>query len=149
MDPVLIGTVAEVTGVSTQTIRLYERRGLLWPADRLANGYRHYGGDTVDRLGFIQSAQASGLTLAEIGSILAMRDAELRPCDHVVQLLGDKLLDVRERRQQLARLEVELERLLEGSTRMNPTDCAEEDICQIISGTQQREASSAERRSKH
>jgi MerR family transcriptional regulator, mercuric resistance operon regulatory protein len=139
MDLVLIGTVAEVTGVSTQAIRFYERRGLLGPADRLGNGYRNYDDDTVDRLGFIQSAQASGLTLDEIGSILTMRDAAQSPCDHVVRLLGDKLDEVRERQRQLARLEGELERLIDESTRMDPTDCADEDICQIITSARPRE----------
>jgi len=132
MGAVLIGTVAEVTGVSTQAIRFYERRGLLRRADRQANGYRHYHDDTIDRLGFIRAAQASGLTLADIGSILTLRDADQSPCGEVNRLLADKLAEVRERQDQLARLEEELERLLAGSTRMDPTDCTGEQICQII-----------------
>jgi DNA-binding transcriptional MerR regulator len=72
MGAVLIGTLAGVAGVSPRTIRFYERRGLLHPIDRLGNGYRYYDDATVDRLGFIQSAQTRGLTLAEIGSILAL-----------------------------------------------------------------------------
>lgn len=44
------GTIAEVIGVSTQAIRFYERRGLLRPADRLGNGYRHYDAATIDRV---------------------------------------------------------------------------------------------------
>ncbi len=134
MGAVLIGTLAEVAGVSPQTIRFYERLGLLQPIDRLGNGYRYYDDDAVDRLGFIQSAQTRGLTLAEIGSILELRDADQRPCGHVTQLLVDKLADVRAHRQQLAGLEVELERLIEASARMNPTDCTSDGICQIITG---------------
>ncbi len=126
----LIGTVAEVTGVSTQAIRFYERHGLLRRPDRRANGYRHYHDDTIDRLGFIRAAQASGLTLADIGSILTLRDADQSPCGEVNRLLANK--EVRERQHQLGRLEAELERLLAGSTRMDPTDCTGEQICQIL-----------------
>jgi DNA-binding transcriptional MerR regulator len=132
MGAMLIGTAARLAGVSTQAIRFYERRGLLRPVDRLGNGYRRYDDDTVDRVGFIQSAQNAGLSLGEIASVLTIRDAEQSPCAHVTQLLAGKLHDVRERQQQLARLEAELERLIEGSARMDPTECADEDICQII-----------------
>ena len=133
MGHVLIGAVAEAAGVSTQAIRFYERRGLLRRPERLENGYRHYDLTTVDRIGFIQSAQASGLSLADIGGILAMRDADQSPCEHVADLLANKLADVRDRQRQLEQLAGELEALLDQSADLSPTECTDADICRIIS----------------
>ena len=58
-----IGELAESSGFSTKTIRYYEEIGLLPPPDREVNGYRSYGDGTLQRLRFIQHAQAAGLTL--------------------------------------------------------------------------------------
>lgn len=66
----LIGEIAESAGLPSQTIRFYEREGLLPPARRGANGYRVYGETTLNRLDFIRAAQSAGLTLAEIRSRL-------------------------------------------------------------------------------
>lgn len=127
-----IGTVAEMTGISAQTIRFYERRGLLPDPRRDPNGYRQYDEEFVRRIDFIRSAQRTGLTLAEISGVLAVRDEDLAPCDHLTGVLIRKLDEVRERQRQLAQLKAELERLLEGSTRLDPAACTPESICQII-----------------
>nr|MBA3803603.1 MerR family transcriptional regulator [Acidimicrobiia bacterium] len=65
----LIGQVADALGIPTRTIRFYERKGLVPEPQRADNGYRVYDNTTLARLGFIRSAQAAGLTLAEIASI--------------------------------------------------------------------------------
>jgi MerR family transcriptional regulator, mercuric resistance operon regulatory protein len=68
-----IGEVAAGAGVSVQAVRLYERRGLLKPAKRLASGYRDYSTDAVAFVRFIKQAQRHGFTLEEIRSLIGLR----------------------------------------------------------------------------
>ena len=98
-----------------QTIRFYEREGMLPPASRGGNGYRVYDETTLNRLGFIRAAQSVGLTLAEIRGIVDVRDAGEVPCGHVTGLLQAKLDAVAARMRELERLTLELEHLLERS----------------------------------
>ncbi len=127
-----IGEVAEAAGVPTQTIRFYERRGLLPPARRGLNGYREYDASVLPRLAFIRSGQAAGLTLVEVGSILDLRRDGAVPCAHVHSLLLTKLSDIRARQRELAELEAELEGLISRSERLDPADCTDVQICHII-----------------
>jgi MerR family transcriptional regulator, mercuric resistance operon regulatory protein len=129
----LIGELADAVGVTSQTIRFYERKGLLPDAERGANGYRIYDEPTLARLRFINMAQAAGLTLSEIRSIIDLRDDGTVPCAHVVALIDSKLADVRARIRHLAALQAELEALLEHSHLLDPADCAGDDICHILS----------------
>ncbi|MFC5382148.1 heavy metal-responsive transcriptional regulator [Aquipuribacter nitratireducens] len=127
-----IGEVAAAAGVPTQTIRFYERRGLLPQPQRGANGYREYDTPVLARLAFIRSAQAAGLTLLEIASILQLRREGTVPCGHVDSLLHTKLDCIRARRRELAILEAELEGLISLSDRLDPADCTDTTICHII-----------------
>ena len=68
-----IGEFAHDAGVNVQTVRYYERRGLLPEPDRRPSGYREYGPDALDRLHFIKRAQELGFTLTEIRELLALR----------------------------------------------------------------------------
>jgi MerR family mercuric resistance operon transcriptional regulator len=63
-----IGRVAAEVGVNIQTIRYYERRGLLAPPERTKSGYRQYSGDAVSRLRFIRHAQELGFSLNEVAA---------------------------------------------------------------------------------
>lgn len=128
----LIGELADTAGQPSQTIRFYERRGLLPEPIRGANGYRMYDESTLTRLNFIHTAQAAGLTLAEIGSIIDLRDDGNVPCTHVASLLDNKLADVRTRIKSLAVLEAELEEVIERSHHLDPADCTDADICHIL-----------------
>lgn len=128
----LIGELADTAGLPSQTIRFYERRGLLPEPVRGANGYRIYDESTLTRLNFIHTAQAAGLTLAEIGSIIDLRDDGNVPCTHVASLIDSKLADVRTRIRSLAVLEAELEEVIERSHRLDPADCTDADICHIL-----------------
>jgi MerR family mercuric resistance operon transcriptional regulator len=130
----LIGELAETVGLRSQTIRFYERRGLLPEPRREANGYRAYDDSTVSRVQFIRNAQAAGLTLVEISSIVDLRDHGHRPCTHVKSVLHAKLDIVRARRAELALLEDELEQLIERSHDLDPADCTDTDICHILVG---------------
>lgn len=129
----LIGELADIAGVTSQTVRFYERRGLLPDAERGANGYRVYDEAMLARLRFINVAQAAGLTLSEIRSIIALRDDGRMPCAHVVTLIDTKLADVRARIKQLAALQTELEALRDHSELLDPADCEDDDICHILS----------------
>ncbi|MEE4185822.1 MAG: heavy metal-responsive transcriptional regulator [Gammaproteobacteria bacterium] len=69
-----IGRVAKLAGVGIDTVRFYERRGLLPEARRSAAGYRQYAAGTIDRLQFIRRAKALGFSLEEIGTLLDLQD---------------------------------------------------------------------------
>ena len=128
----LIGELADTVGLRSQTIRFYERRGLLPEPERGTNGYRIYDQSTLTRLRFIHTAQAAGLALAEIGSIIDLRVDGNVPCTHVASLIDSKLADVRTRIKSLAVLEAELEEVIERSHRLDPADCTDADICHIL-----------------
>ena len=132
----LIGELANAVGLPSQTIRFYERKGLLPAPERGANGYRTYDESTLARLRFVQTAQAAGLTLAEIGTIIDLRDDGNVPCAHVVTLINSKLTAVRTRIRDLALLETELDALIDRSQYLDPDDCTDTDICHIIAAPQ-------------
>src|SRR5581483_11171079 len=81
-------------GVTPKAIRFYERKQVLQPAARAANGYRIYGEDAVDMLRFITQASGLGLTLAEIKEIIAIRRGGRPPCRHVERLLRAKAVEL-------------------------------------------------------
>ena len=85
-----IGELARRAGVTAKAIRFYERKRILPPAKRAANGYRLYGEDAAEMLRFIKQATGLGLTLAEIKDIFVIRQGGRPPCTHVHQLLRDK-----------------------------------------------------------
>ncbi len=127
---VLIGQLATRTGVSTKTLRFYEAEGLLDEPERLPNGYRTYDGTAVDRVGFIRQAQSAGLTLAQVGEILAIRDRGDPPCAHVADLVEDRLEEVDRRIHELQATRDTLRELAERSRALDPADC--DGFCHII-----------------
>lgn len=76
MSELGIGELARQAGVSIDTVRYYERHGLLAPADRLASGYRRYGAVEVARLRFIRRAKVLGFSLEDIRGLLALSDGQ-------------------------------------------------------------------------
>ena len=72
MQPIGIGQLAKLAGVSVDTVRYYERNGLVHPRSRLASGYRRYGEIELARLRFIRRAQDLGFTLRDIRSLLKL-----------------------------------------------------------------------------
>lgn len=127
-----IGEAADVSGVSPQTIRFYERRGLLSKPRRSTNGYREYDTSVLPRLAFIRSSQAAGLTLVEIASILDLRRDGAVPCAHVHTLLQTKRDDIQRQQRGLTALDAELASLISRSDRLDPADCTDTKICHII-----------------
>jgi MerR family copper efflux transcriptional regulator len=101
MAGLLIGEVAERTGLTPPTIRYYESIGLVKPPVRSAAGYRRYSESTVEELAFIKKAQGLGFTLDEIGEILNLSRSGTAPCEHVLELADRHLTAVDERIRQL------------------------------------------------
>jgi len=85
------GRVAELAGVSPDTIRHYEKVGILPRSPRTSSGYRIYGAGVVDRVRLVQRALQLGFTLAELSEILRVRDAGGVPCHRVLRLTEEKL----------------------------------------------------------
>jgi DNA-binding transcriptional MerR regulator len=89
-----VAELAAEAGVGPDTVRYYERAGLLPPPGRTTAGYRSYGVDAVDRLLFIRGAQRLGLRLADIRDLLAVRDTGSCPCEPAEQLLRRRIGEV-------------------------------------------------------
>jgi MerR family transcriptional regulator, copper efflux regulator len=127
-----IGELAAVSGVSAKTLRYYEDIGVLDPPARTPSGYRNYTREANDRLGFIRSAQAVGLTLGEIRGILALRDRGTTPCGHVLDLITARAADLDRRISELQRLRAELGRLVARAEGLDPSDCDPRRVCHLI-----------------
>lgn len=128
----LIGEAAARSGVPAKTLRYYEDIGLVEAPARSTSGYRHYDESVLDRLSFIRAAQALGLSLGEIRSIVAMRDSGQIPCGHVLGLLRDRSEDIRATIRELRALQSELDRLVERSRGLDPGDCDPHRVCHLI-----------------
>lgn len=128
----LIGEVAEATGVSTKALRYYEQQGLLHPPDRTSGGYRDYEPDVLKRVGFIKQAQTAGLTLRQIGEILAISDDGRSPCQHVGDLVDQRLEDIERRIAELGRARTELKEVRRRLDGLQPADCDPSQICSAI-----------------
>ena len=95
MDSIGIGALAKQAGVRIDTVRYYERNGLLAPKSRLASGYRRYGEFELARLRFIRRAQALGFSLKEVRELLAL--SSRRDVARVKRVAQQKLADVKGR----------------------------------------------------
>lgn len=89
-----VAELAAAVGVPPDTVRYYERAGLLPPPRRTATGYRSYDDRAVDRMRFIRGAQRLGLRLADIGALLEIRDTGTCPCEPAANLLLRRLTEV-------------------------------------------------------
>jgi DNA-binding transcriptional MerR regulator len=102
-----------MVGVSPDTLRLYERKGLLPPPLRSTNGYRCYSPESVARVRLIRAAVSIGFTLDELAAILKIRNAGGTPCRKVRDLAACKLLGLEHQIQQMNDLRDQLRALLE------------------------------------
>ncbi|MCL4149962.1 UNVERIFIED_CONTAM: hypothetical protein GTU68_008887 [Idotea baltica] len=128
-----IGELAEGGGVSTKTIRYYESIGLLEEPDRTESGYRDYGPTAVERLHFIRDAQATGLALAEIASVLELKSSGQRSCGHTTSLLERHLEQLDEQIERLQAARISLAELADRAKALDPTNCTDPNRCQVIS----------------
>jgi Hg(II)-responsive transcriptional regulator len=116
-----IGEVAAQSRVNIQTVRYYERRGLLATPRRTAAGYRQYQEDVVPRIRFIKRAQELGFTLEQITELLALRVRHGEACGEVSRQATVKIIVVQEKLRELENLKRALERLVEACHRRAPT----------------------------
>ncbi len=110
--PLRSGRLAKLVGVSPDTLRLYERKGLLQSPLRSANGYRCYSSDSVARVRLIRAALSIGFTLDELTKILKIRDSGGAPCHQVRAMASSKLHALEQHIQQLSDLRNRLREVL-------------------------------------
>ncbi|MDQ3896660.1 MAG: heavy metal-responsive transcriptional regulator [Actinomycetota bacterium] len=131
MSQLTVSKLAEEAGTSADTVRYYERIGLLPETDRSPSGYRLYGDEAVERLRFIKRAQRFGLRLEAIAELLDVRGRGLCPCGHTRKLLEDRVAELDEEMASLARLRHDIaEMLQELPARAGEWQCAT-DLIQI------------------
>lgn len=107
-----IGEVAERSGCHPETVRYYERIGLLPAPPRTAGGYRDYRPADADRLRFISRGRELGFSLEEVRSLLGLAEDDGLSCQDVDRLARGHLLDIRNRLNDLQRMASELERVI-------------------------------------
>lgn len=108
-----IGELARAAQTQVETIRYYEREGLLPSAPRSGANYRLYAPDHLERLAFIRHCRALDMTLAEVRALLAARDDPDAACGSVNDLLDEHIIHVAERIRGLKQLQRQLQRLRE------------------------------------
>jgi DNA-binding transcriptional MerR regulator len=110
--PLTIGTLARHAGVSTDTLRHYETKGVIPRMPRQSNGYRVYPAETLERVELVRRALTIGFTLDELAEILKTRDQGGAPCRKVRDLAGRKLESIEGRLRELMALRDELRKTL-------------------------------------
>jgi DNA-binding transcriptional MerR regulator len=118
-----IGDLARRTGCNIQTIRYYERIGLLPAPPRSEGGQRRYGAGAVQRLGFIRHARDLGFDIAAIRSLIALAGEPDRPCEDADRIARAQLESVKSKIAGLKLLQTELERMLRNCAHGTISDC--------------------------
>lgn len=121
MSKLRIGEVAQAAGVNIETIRYYERCGLLADPGRRESGYRAYPSEIVARVRFIKRGQQLGFTLREIGGLLALRVDDRATCDQVREQAEAKLTEIDARIADLQRIRNALASLAAACLQGGPT----------------------------
>ncbi|WP_062313176.1 heavy metal-responsive transcriptional regulator [Demequina rhizosphaerae] len=127
-----IGELASRGGVTAKTVRYYESIGLLPAPERRANGYREYDEAALEQLRFVRDAQASGLTLAEAGGILHMKERGESTCEHSRAALERHLHDIDAQIASLLAAKAELTALARRAESLDPEDCTDPHRCQVL-----------------
>jgi len=124
MKAMTIGEVAKAAEIGVETVRFYEREGLIAEPARKRSGYRQYPPETVRRLRFIRRAKELGFTLAEIGELLELRVDPTKTCADVRTLARTKMADIEAKMLDLARIQAALAELARTCRGKGPTsDC--------------------------
>lgn len=127
MSRLTIGSVAKAAGVNLETIRFYERRGLLPEPPRTDGGYRVFPPETIRRIRFIKRAQELGFSLREIQELLALRVDSRTSCADVRRRAQAKIADVEQKMRALQVIRKALVRLTAACTGRGPVSA-----CPII-----------------
>ena len=113
MSQLTVSKLAEQAGTSADTVRYYERIGLLPETERSPSGYRLYGEEAVERLRFIKQAQRFGLRLEAIGELLEVRRRGFCPCGHTRRMLEERVAELDEEMSSLARLRADIAEMID------------------------------------
>jgi Hg(II)-responsive transcriptional regulator len=121
MDTLSIGQVARRAGVGVETVRFYEREGLLEEPPRRASGYRQYSEEVITRLRFIRRAQQLGFSLKEITELLLLRVDTQTSCEEVKGRTEAKIAEVERKMVELHRMRQALLQVASLCTGQGPT----------------------------
>ncbi|MDT8323695.1 MAG: MerR family DNA-binding protein [Bacteroidota bacterium] len=122
MKQMMIGALAKRSGVGVETIRFYEREGLLPQPERRPSGYRLYPDEAVDHVRFIRQAKELGFLLKEIRELLDLRVDGKRTCSDVRSMAEAKIADITKKMDMLQRMRTTLDELVEACDRNVETD---------------------------
>ena len=145
-EAVQIGKAAKVAGVTVDTIRFYQRLGLIKSAGRSVGGYRLFDEEQIRDLTFVRHAQELGFSLTEIKELLALREKH-HSCSEVQSMLKLKLGDVRGRIDSLSRLEEELVNALRNCNRelRLKREIKHQDCCPLLTKLDRRNGSNGKK----
>jgi MerR family transcriptional regulator, copper efflux regulator len=121
MQSLTIGEIAKAAQIGVETVRFYEREGLIAEPPRRRSGYRQYPPNTVRRLRFIRRAKELGFTLKEIGELLDLRVDPAKSCADMRALANAKIADVEAKMSDLAQIQAALEKLARACRGKGPT----------------------------
>ena len=107
-----IGELAKATGTKAETIRYYEREGILPYADRTDSNYRDYSKDHLATLTFVRRARELGFSMAQVRELLALSDRDDKPCQDVDRLARSQIDEVQRKIDDLTAMRDELSRML-------------------------------------
>ena len=130
-ESMTIGELAKATGVHIETIRFYQRRGLMDEPERPAGGIRRYGDIDGARIRFIKSAQKLGFSLDEVIILLALEDGA--DCESAVKIAQKKLIEVKDKINDLRRIKKSLSGLIRQCEKKTGQVC-----CPLISSLHSR-----------
>lgn len=118
-----IGELARATGTKAETIRYYEREGVLPAADWTDSNYRDYSDDHLATLTFVRRARELGFSMAQVRKLLALSDRDDKPCQDVDQLVQRQMVEVERKIADLSSLRDELGQMLRSCRADNIGEC--------------------------
>lgn len=127
-----IRDIAGSVGLTPQSIRYYERLGLIAKPERTRGGYRVYSTKALERVRFIKDAQRLGFSLEEIREVLRVKYSGQSPCECVRKLLNGKLTDLENQMKQMEKMRREIARCLRASRKQSRLPHAASLICPIV-----------------
>lgn len=135
MTAMKIGEVAKRSNIGIETIRYYEREGLLLEPERRPSGYRQYDESTVERLEYIRRAKELGFTLAEVRELLELSFVAHAGCDHIRQRAEEKVADIEGKIRSLQQMKRSLGKIVAQCRAKNLKD-----DCPLVHKTKKRPA---------
>jgi len=135
MSTMTVGKLAKTTGINIETVRFYEREGLMPKPERTSGGHRLFDDSDVARLRFIQHCKDVGFTLKEIHDLLFLRDSEIATCEDVCEMAKRKVGEIDRKIAMLSEMRDHLKAL----TEVCHNDQRSTDCCAIIKGLEDGE----------